>query len=271
MKLASMFLFAIVALFSCSESNVQKRSYTETDVEGYWATSSAINQAIWTDALKEYSGNFNTLDFLRLYNNACCRPDTIFTVREDTLYLQCFSLENRDYELKPQFKILFLSFDRMVLLHLATREEITYYSLASIPSSMDSLKKIKFYDRESSEWCLLTGDSIHFALQDEVLICRHPPTMYHEKQCSEWYSRLAGLYSKLTSEEILFAKSRKLAIYESADSEFRQVAYFPSFTLEISGSRGLERVDDCGNTVNPVLAALYWEVAAAMRSHNKEQ
>lgn len=205
--------------------------------------------------------------FIRLYNDACGRPDTTFKVSNDTLFFQIFNLETREYEFEPEFTITFLSSEKLMLKELDSDKEITYCSLMTIPATGETLSAARFYEREGAECCEFNSDSIRYGLQDEVSMCPRPPNLYNDIVDSLWFNRLQNLYVRVTPDEILFARNRKLKIvdvYEGA------VLYEPmacTFTVEMTGTRGLERIDDCGNVVNPVLRALHWEIYAAIRSH----
>jgi hypothetical protein len=256
-----------IAFSSCDDSVIQKRVYTEKDIEGYWATNAAIQNSQWTVAIAENSGKNVQSTFLRLYNEACCRPDTVYKVSNDTLFFPVFNLERRAYDFEPEFRIIFLSIERLVLQELDGGEEVTYYSLMTIPASGETLGTVKLFGMEGIEHCEFNSDSIHYSLQLEVSMCPRPSAVYDEQMCSSWFSRLQNLYARITSDEILFARNRKLRIVDVYEDAVLYEPMMRTFTMEMTGSRGLERVDDCGNVVNPVLRALHWEVFQAMQSY----
>lgn len=253
MKIVSLFVLAVVVICSCSEPEPQKRVYTEKDIEGYWATNNAIHGTGWLDSLS-VSDEAISNSFLRFYNDVCGLADTTYLVSDGIISVLDFNYISGELKYVPKYTIAFASKERLMLVEIKCGVEITYYSLYEVPPTHHHFDTIRLYPPLGGLGSEFTIDSLRyypvpFEEDDNVVACSEYSPRTNRKTDSAIAARIDAMYSRLTSEDILFARS---------STEFSH-----GYTLEMHGSRGLEMIGAAAYISNPLIRAIYWELAAA--------
>lgn len=264
MKIALSFFLAAVLLFSCDSSQPEKRTYTEKDIEGYWATNNAIQGTQWLDTLSIADGSINR-SFLRFYNDACGMKDTVYHVSGDTVLMRKFDRSKGVLEFIPEYTIVFATKERIILKELSSGLEITYYSLFEIPASNAHVDLIHLEPPSGGTAMELRRDSLTYYRMPfsndyhADTIDPYPHTAL--KTDTAWFNRIDAMYARLSPEDILFARSKPTYSVHENGGWLEQVGYM--YSLEMRGDRGWEMIGSAAYVSNPVIRAIYWELAAA--------
>lgn len=206
-----MFLFAIVALFSCSESNVQKRSYTETDVEGYWATYDHIYTSWLSDEIRTNSQYQNHQSLIRLYNDVCGTVDSTFKVVDNIIMFKRYTAPDQ-YEWHSEYLIEFASNERLMLYNLVSKKSYWFYNLNSIPSSDERIDSLLLSPARNGVAITFQADGLserYIENDPNLIICfSASPDISESKFDPIWWRRLENLALRVDVNGMLTCRNR---------------------------------------------------------------
>lgn len=244
---------------------MEKRIYTEKDIEGYWATYLTMHPSLLGERLTNVPDSLKT-NFLRLYNDLNGNVDTTYRVSHDTLLLRNLDL-NYDYfiatrRFTPSYQILFASEERLVLRSLASGEDITLYSLwqiaADSQSRLDSIICIPLGGGIGLKW---TADSLVVAHENSGSMCRGcemwVKPFYLDVESDEvGFNRMSELYSRIIRKDLLWGDPD----LTQNDGRVNSRAGVPYYQLELWGNTGRARISI--NTSDPCIFAMLCEFHA---------
>jgi hypothetical protein len=255
-----------VLLLSCIDPPLEKRVYTEKDIEGYWATYPAIHRSELAATLADNSGITITHSLLRFYNDVCGIEDTIYKVCSDTIHLLEYDFSSRVYLFKPFYQIIFLSKERMCLQELGSGLQTTYYPLFSLTKTSDIFSSIVCYPPRGGYSAKVNHDSLSYFYTpyESDFYSSHFHGQFKARRAEPlWIQRINELYARITSDQILFCRPKPPRLIFLKDNI---ALYEPSplyGSLELRGTRGVEFIGSAGDVNNVVVRAIYQEMAAA--------
>jgi hypothetical protein len=241
-----LFFVCTFLLCACSETTPPTRVYTGKDIEGYWATYTALHQSPLLSQMK----NDTFRDFLRLYNDVNGMSDTVYKVHGDTLLLLRLQvrLDQRIWTFAPAYKIVNADRNRLVLKDLNRAEELTFYALADLPAANDSLINAKIGDR----WTALSWnkDSIIEVCDVPPGVCvmwiRHPGLRLKAEERS--FSRMSSMFARIKQRELPFANRNFMVMGLS--------------NLTLAGNRYEVFISEAGTCTDPCVRAILSEMYA---------
>ncbi len=211
MKLESMFLFAIAAFFSCSESNVQKRSYTEADVEGYWATYDHIHTSWLSDEIRTNSQYQNHQSLIRLYNDVCGTIDSTFKVVDNVIMFKKYTAPDQ-FEWHSEYLIEFASNERLMLYDLVSEKSYWFYNLNSIPSSDERIDSLLLSPVRNGVAITFQADGLserYIENDPNLIMCfSGSPNISESKFDPIWWRRLENLALRVDVNGMLTCRKR---------------------------------------------------------------
>jgi len=254
MKIVPLLILLVLAFSSCSEPQVEKRVYTEKDIEGYWATYPTLHPSVLAEQIAIGNDSINE-PFLRLFNDVNGFPDTTFKVIGDSVFIT----ERQDlfYNGKPEFNLKYriksISNEKLELWELQTGQFITYYSLETLPENESELNKLEVNPFLGSGF-IWTRDSLY--------------SIYHEFKFSGCYFGVRPTLDTTSSDENfarinqLYKRINMKTLHLEAPNQKDFPPAIGGMCLNFVGSKRIDYLPAPRQSVDPCVRAISAECDA---------
>lgn len=256
MKIATVALLVTVLLTSCGQPAPEKHTYTEKDVEGYWATYPTLHPSALADIIAD-SNAFINESILRFYNDVNGFSDSTYFIKGDSIFVAQYGGWGEEFEAKYllKYRIRFASTDRLELLELKTGQFIRLYSLMTLPERNPKLEKLELNPLcdEGFRW---SRDSLTSTFNSDCTLgCYfgNRPRVVTTSDSSK-FARIDKLYRRVNLANVMleFPKTEK-GLPLTADA------------INLVGVHRIDYLPVSRQNVDPCLLAIRFECQAVMR------